>query len=76
VQACRVKRQGQSAPSLLPAQGYPRRCISKHKETLIEPGHRIVITERKVEESKHFYGRLFGCGDLLDDWFVLLQLGE
>lgn len=37
-----------------------------------------VITE-KVEESRDFYVRLFGCEVLYEgegDWFVLLQLGD
>lgn len=34
-----------------------------------------VVTE-KLNESKEFYVRLFGCEVVYDsDWFVLLQLG-
>jgi catechol 2,3-dioxygenase-like lactoylglutathione lyase family enzyme len=34
-----------------------------------------VVTE-KLQESKEFYTRLFGCEVVYDsDWFVLLQLG-
>ena len=35
-----------------------------------------VVTE-KIEQSKDFYVRLFGCNILFEsDWFVLLQLGS
>ena len=35
-----------------------------------------IVTE-KIQESKKFYTRLFGCEIVFEsDWFVLLQLGE
>ena len=35
-----------------------------------------IVTE-KIQESKAFYTRLFGCEVVFEsDWFVLLQLGE
>ncbi len=35
-----------------------------------------IVTE-KIQESKDFYTRLFGCEVVFEsDWFILLQLGE